>query len=70
MKVYKDGGHAIIDEAQLADFQKGGWTQKETVAKLKKATTTAKRTRARNADGTLKADDKSTPNVNEAWVQK
>jgi len=24
--------------------------------------------RARNEDGTLKADDKSTPNVNEAWV--
>jgi len=24
--------------------------------------------RARNNDGTLKADDKSTPNVNEAWV--
>ncbi len=23
--------------------------------------------RARNADGTLKADDKSTPDVNEAW---
>ena len=23
--------------------------------------------RARNADGTLKADDPSTPNVNEAW---
>jgi hypothetical protein len=24
--------------------------------------------RARNEDGTLKSDDKSTPNVNEAWV--
>jgi len=24
-------------------------------------------TRARNADGTLKGDDPSTPNVNEAW---
>ena len=24
--------------------------------------------RARNEDGTLKADDKSTPNINEAWV--
>ena len=24
--------------------------------------------RARNEDGTLKADDNSTPNVNEAWV--
>jgi len=27
----------------------------------------AKRKRARKADGTLKADDPSTPNVNEAW---
>ena len=26
-----------------------------------------RRKRARNADGTLKGDDKSTPNVNEAW---
>ena len=26
--------------------------------------------RARNADGTLKGDDKSTLNVNEAWVEK
>jgi hypothetical protein len=26
-----------------------------------------KKVRARNKDGTLKADDPSTPNVNEAW---
>ena len=26
------------------------------------------RKRARNKDGTYKGDDKSTPNVNEAWV--
>jgi len=29
--------------------------------------TIAKKKRARNADGTLKADDPSTPDVNEAW---
>jgi hypothetical protein len=29
--------------------------------------TAAKKKRARNADGTLKADDPSTPDVNEAW---
>ena len=29
--------------------------------------TTAKKKRARNVDGTLKADDPSTPDVNEAW---
>lgn len=34
---------------------------------LKAAT---KRVRARNDDGTLKADDPSTPNVNEAWEEK
>jgi hypothetical protein len=28
---------------------------------------TAKKKRARNKDGTLKADDPSTPDVNEAW---
>ena len=27
----------------------------------------AKRKRARNADGTLKADDPTTPDINEAW---
>ncbi len=34
-------------------------------AKKKKAP--AKKKRARNANGTLKADDPSTPDVNEAW---
>ena len=29
--------------------------------------TTEKPKRARNSDGTLKPDDKSTPDVNEAW---
>lgn len=29
-----------------------------------------KRVRARNEDGTLKADDPSTPDVNEAWEKK
>ena len=28
------------------------------------------KTRARNTDGTLKADDPSTPDVNEAWEEK
>jgi len=28
------------------------------------------RVRARNSDGTLKADDSSTPDVNEAWEEK
>ena len=29
-----------------------------------------KKVRARNSDGTLKADDPSTPDVNEAWEEK
>jgi len=29
-----------------------------------------KKVRARNKDGTLKADDPSTPDVNEAWEEK
>jgi len=29
-----------------------------------------KKVRARNEDGTLKADDPSTPDVNEAWEEK
>jgi len=32
--------------------------------------TTIKRTRARKTDGTYKSDDKSTPNINEAWVEE
>ena len=31
---------------------------------------TTEKARARNADGTLKADDPSTPDVNEAWEEK
>ena len=30
----------------------------------------AKKTRAKNEDGTFKADDPSTPDVNEAWEQE
>ena len=31
---------------------------------------TVEKVRARNDDGTLKADDPATPDVNEAWVEK
>jgi|TARA_R100001463_G_C3509662_1_gene219829 hypothetical protein len=31
--------------------------------------TTIKKRRARKTDGTFKSDDKSTPNVNEAWEE-
>lgn len=36
-------------------------------AKTAKKKAPAKKKRARNKDGTLKADDPSTPDVNEAW---
>ena len=36
-------------------------------AKPTKKKAPAKKKRARNKDGTLKADDPSTPDVNEAW---
>ena len=35
---------------------------------VKKVTPKLKKVRARNADGTLRADDPSTPDVNEAWT--
>jgi len=40
---------------------------KRQAAEIVALTESAKPKRARNADGTLKADDKTTPNVNEAW---
>jgi|TARA_R110002012_G_scaffold275260_1_gene461801 hypothetical protein len=41
--------------------------KKKTVSKTKVAT---KRRRAHNSDGSFKADDLSTPDVNEAFVQE
>jgi hypothetical protein len=59
IEVWKGSSRAIIEEADLERFEKSGWS------KTKKATAT-KPKRARNVDGTLKADDPSTPQ-NEAW---
>ena len=47
----------LREEDSLADYQKKAPAKKSPV----------KRKRARNSDGTLKADDPSTPDVNEAW---
>ena len=58
--VYKGTDHAIIEEGDLSRFEEAGWS------KTKKAKAITKPKRARNADGTLKADDPSTPE-NEAW---
>lgn len=59
LSVFKDGQKAMIEPAQKEEFVANGWSEKETKA--------AEPKRARNADGTLKADDKSTKDVNEAW---
>lgn len=40
---------------------------KRQAEELEALTEAAKPKRARNSDGTLKADDKTTPDVNEAW---
>jgi hypothetical protein len=58
--VYKGTDHAIIEESDLSRFEKAGWS------KTKKKAAASEPKRARNADGTLKADNPSTPE-NEAW---
>ena len=60
----------IIDlpdaEVKAINSSRKGALQGETV--LKKAASQVKR--ARNKNGTLKSDDPSTPNINEAWEKK
>jgi len=58
ISVTKPNAYEIIEEAKPAK-------KPEPKKAPKKAT--AKKKRARNKDGTLKADDPSTPDVNEAW---
>ena len=60
IKVFKNGDHAIIEESDLSRFEQSGWSTKD------KKVSASKPKRARNADGTLKADDPKTPQ-NEAW---
>jgi len=57
IKVWKDGDFALIEPAQKQAFLDAGWSDKNGAAPK----------RARNTDGTLKADDPKTPEVNEAW---
>lgn len=65
----------VGDDLGLQAQQQGAVEVKEPVkaapkAKKAKAKTTAKKTRARNEDGHYVADDPSTPDVNEAYVQE
>ena len=70
-------GDKVIDQygAVLAEYVHGEWHSKdpavlEFIQEQDKPKTETKKVRARNADGTLKGDDPSTPDVNEAWTTK
>lgn len=68
---YKAGDTFPTDEPwqrAIADsLIKGGFAEETKVVKPSETKATAPE-RARNADGTLVGDDKSTPDTNEAWV--
>ena len=53
---------------EINAIRKGTLEVKTVLTPVKKAVT--KRKRARNANGTLKSDDPSTPNINEAYEGK
>ncbi len=55
------------EKARNANFIDRGLAQETKVVKPSETKATAPE-RARNADGTLIGDDKSTPDTNEAWV--
>lgn len=71
-------GDKVIDQygAVLAEYVHGEWHSKDPAvlefinSEYTEPKTETKKVRARNADGTLKGDDPSTPDVNEAWTTK
>jgi len=71
-------GDKVIDQygAVLAEYVHGEWHSKDPAvlefvnSENTKPKTETKKVRARNEDGTLKGDDPSTPDVNEAWTTK
>ena len=75
MKIEND---KVIDQygAVLAEYVHGEWHSKDPAviefinSQNTKPKTETKKVRARNEDGTLKGDDPSTPDVNEAWTTK
>jgi len=72
-RMYEAGEEIIIDkpwkQALVANFIAAGVAQETKVVKPTE-TKSKGRKRARNEDGTLKGDDPSTPDVNEAWEQE
>ena len=75
MKIEND---KVVDQygAVLAEYVHGEWHSKDPAviefinSQNTKPKTETKKVRARNEDGTLKGDDPSTPDVNEAWTTK
>lgn len=69
-RIYKAGEELIADapwkENLIANFLAAGLAQETKVVKPTETKSEAAE-RARNADGTLKGDDPSTPDYNEAW---
>ena len=71
-------GDKVVDQygAVLAEYVHGEWHSKDPAvlefinSQNTKSETETKKVRARNKDGTLKVDDPSTPDVNEAWTTK
>ncbi len=72
-RMYQAGEEIVIDkpwkQALVANFIAAGVAQETKVVKPTETKTKARK-RARNADGTLKGDDPSTPDINEAWETK
>ena len=71
-------GDKVIDQygAVLAEYVHGEWHSKDPSvlefinSQSTEPKTETKKVRSRNKDGTLKGDDPSTPDVNEAWTTK
>ena len=74
-KALKELSDGILDMISPKDFRltddkpkrAKGYTEEHTQQWLDSVKKPKKRKRARKKDGTFRGDDKSTPNVNEAW---
>ena len=70
-RIYEEGEEIIIDrpwkQALVENFLNSGVAREVKVIEPTE-TKSKKRKRARNEDGTLKGDDPTTPDVNEAWT--
>ena len=67
-------GDKVVDKYGniLGEWIRGEWHSKDPAVLefWESQNTETKKVRARNEDGTLKGDDPSTPDVNEAWTTK